>query len=84
VADTSRASEWFRAFVPRLRAPDGELELPGPTVGNNPDGSPAGEVSSPLGTGGSSPGGIGSEGTVGVGDGDGVLAAMTLMVAAEW
>jgi hypothetical protein len=84
VADTSRALERFRTLAWPLVA-DGELEEPGPTVGNNPDGS-FGEVSSLLGTGGSSPGGIGLAGTVGVGvaDGDGVLAAMTLIVAAAW
>lgn len=82
VADTSRALERFRDLV-RALAADGELEPPGPTVGNSPDGSPGG-VSSPIGTGGSSPGGIGLAGTVGVGDGDGALAAMTLIVAAEW
>lgn len=86
MADTSRALERFKTFVPRPRVADGEPELPGLTVGNSPDGSPFGEVSSPLGIGGSSPGGIVSAGNVGVGDavGDGVLAAMTLMVAAEW
>jgi hypothetical protein len=85
VADTSRALERFRTLARPLAA-DGKLEPPGPTVGNNPDGSPFGEVRSLLGTGGSSPGGIGSAGTVGGGDadGDGVLAAMTLIVAAEW
>ena len=85
MVDTSRALERFRTLVWPLAADD-ELEAAGPTVGNNPDGSPPGEVSSLLGTGGSSPGGIGLAGTVGVGvaDGDGVLAAMTLIVAAEW
>jgi hypothetical protein len=85
VADTSRALERFKA-LPRLVAADGELEPPGPTVGNKPEGSPFGGVSSPSGTGGSPAGGIVSAGTVGVGvaDGDGVLAAMTLIVAAEW
>jgi hypothetical protein len=86
VADTSRALERFSAFALRPGVADGALELPGPTVGNNPDGLPFGEMSSPLGTGGSSPDGMVAAGTVGVGDavGDGVLAAMTLMVAAEW
>lgn len=85
MAETFRALERFRTLVWPLAA-DGELDAPGPTVGNNPDGSPFGEVSSPIGTGGSSPGGIGLAGTVGVGEavGDGVLAAMTLIVPAEW
>jgi hypothetical protein len=84
VADTARALERFKTLVWPLAA-DGELEPPGPTVGNNPDGS-LGGMSSLLGTGGSSPGGISAAGTVGCGDadGDGVLAAMTLIVAAEW
>ena len=84
MADAFRASERFRTLARGLAA-DGELDAPGSTVGNNPDGSPFGEVSSLLGTGGSSPGGIGLAGTVGCGGvGDGVLAAMTLIVAAEW
>lgn len=85
MADTARAWERFKTPVWPLAA-DGELEPPGPTVGNSPDGSPFGGVSSLFGTGGSSPGGIGPAGTVGCGDadGDGVLAAMTLIVAAAW
>ena len=84
MADAFRALERFRTLVWGLAA-DGELDAPGLTVGNNPDGSPFGEVSSLLGTGGSSPGGIGLAGTVGVGEavGDGVLTAMTLIVPAE-
>lgn len=55
-------------------------------MGNSPDGSPFGEVNAPAGSGGSVPCGSVLLGTLGVGDGDGVgvLAATTSMVAAEW
>jgi hypothetical protein len=85
VVDTSRAFERFRTFVAWSAAEDGELELEGATVGNSPDGSPFGEVNAPLGSGGSAPDGIVLVGRGGSGDaGGGVLAATTLIVAAEW
>jgi hypothetical protein len=84
VADTSRALERFRALGARPAAEDGEPELPGATVGKSPDGSPFGEVSEPLGSGGTVPAGSVLLGS-GWGDaGGGVLGAITLMVAAEW
>lgn len=84
VADTSFTAEWFKSFLAGPAGRDGELEPFGETVGNSPDGSPFGEVSAPAGSGGSVPCGSVLLGTLGVGDGDGVLAATTSMVAAEW
>jgi len=83
VADTSRALERFSAFGVPPAAGDGEPELLGATVGNSPDGSPFGDVSQGLGTGGTDTGGIVLVGSGG-GAGPGVCAAMTLIVAADW
>lgn len=81
VADTSRALERFNALEVPPAIGDGEPEAPGATVGNSPDGSPFGDVSQPLGSGGTDPGGIV---LVGSGAGPGVAAATTLIVAADW
>lgn len=79
VADTSRALERFNAFEVPLAIEDGEPEPLGATVGNSPDGLPFGDVSQPLGSGGTDPGGI-----VLVGSGTGAgPAATTLIVAAD-
>jgi hypothetical protein len=82
VADTSRALEWFNAFEVPLAVGDDGPEL-GATVGNSPAGLPFGDVSQPLGSGGTDPGGIVLVGS-GSGAGPGVPAATTLIVAAEW
>ena len=86
VADTSRALEGSRFFLVWRTAPDGELEPAGETVGNSPDGSPFGDVSAPLGSEGSDPDPsvlLGRLGSVDA-DADGVAAAITPTVAAEW
>jgi len=83
VADTSRALEPFNAFEVPPATGDGEPEALGATVGNSPDGSPFGDVSQPLGSGGTDPGGIVLVGS-GSGAGPGVPAATTLIVAADW
>jgi hypothetical protein len=83
VCDTSRALERFRALAGRLLGDSGP-GLEGETVGNSPDGSPFGLVYDPLGSVGTDPGGTVLVGRLGSGDGDVVLAATTLMVAAEW
>lgn len=85
VADTSRALARFKTLGARpVRALGPGLE--GETVGNSPDGSPFGLVYAPLGSEGTGAGA--TVGRLGSGDGDGegdvVLAATTLMVAAEW
>jgi hypothetical protein len=84
VVDTSRAFDRFKAFVARPAAEEGELE--GATMGNNPDGSPFGDLNAPPGNGASARDGIVLVGKGGPGDagGGGVLAAVTLIVAAEW
>ena len=85
VIDTSRTFDRFNAFVAWPAAEDGELELEGATMGNNPDGSPFGDLNAPLGNGGSARDGIVLVGRGGFGDAaGGVLAAVTLIVAAEW
>jgi hypothetical protein len=85
VADTSRALERFRFFLAWRAAPDSEFEPAGETVGNSPDGSPFGDVSAPLGSEGDPDPSVllGRLGSVDA-DGDGVAAAITPTVAAEW
>ena len=83
MADTSRALERFNVFEVPAAFEDGKPEPTGATVGNSPDGSPFGDVSQPLGSGGTDPGGIVLVGS-GRGAGPGVPAATTLIVAADW
>jgi hypothetical protein len=80
VADTFCSSERFKAFLGWSAAGDGEIAPTGETVGNSPDGSPIGEVSSPpglLGSGGGDPDGSVLPAGLGSGeaDGGGVLLA---------
>ncbi len=83
VIDTSRTFDRFKALVVWSAAEDGEPE--GATMGNNPDGSPFGDLNAPLGNGGSAGDGIVLVGRGGSGDADGgALGAVTLIVAAEW
>ena len=83
MADTSRALERFKTLGALPAVADGRPEPLGATVGNSPDGSPFGDVSQPLGSGRTDPGGIVLVGS-GSGVGPGEPAAMTLTVAAEW